>query len=405
MNLAPPNAPPLLLTYCMNIHPGEGWQDQLDAARGCAVGLRKALCPGKPFGLGLRFSAKAVGELRSLPGQPEAFRSEMEALGLFAFTLNGFPYGAFHGTAVKERVYAPDWRTVERLDYTRQLADLLAALLPENEPGSISTVPGSYKPWIEKGADEDRMAELLAEAVAHLVRLRGETGRDISLGLEPEPECYLETTPETLRFFKDLLWRKGAQHLARLSGTSLKRAEEAMRHHLGVCLDTCHTLIQFEDPAEALDTYRREGLRISKIQLSAALAAPNTSEAREALRAFDEPVYFHQVKARRPTGTVKGWTDLGQALAELPSLPAATDLRVHFHVPLFWPGGDVLRSTADGLSASFFGQLQDGICPHLEIETYTFGVLPPSLRQPSLEASILREYRWVLERFAPPPPG
>jgi len=44
-----------------------------------------------------------------------------------------------------------------------------------------------------------------------------------------------------------------------------------MRCHLGVCLDTCHSALQFEDPLESLRAYRDEGIRISKIQLSAAL--------------------------------------------------------------------------------------------------------------------------------------
>ena len=51
---------------------------------------------------------------------------------LYVFTINGFPYGCFHGARVKENVYVPDWRTPERRDYTNLLADILADLLPRN---------------------------------------------------------------------------------------------------------------------------------------------------------------------------------------------------------------------------------------------------------------------------------
>ena len=66
-------------------------------------------------------------------------RGFLDAEGLYVFTINGFPYGAFHGQRVKEEVYLPDWRDEERLRYTDSLAWLLADLLPELVAAASST--------------------------------------------------------------------------------------------------------------------------------------------------------------------------------------------------------------------------------------------------------------------------
>src|SRR5581483_695 len=103
--------------------------------------VKARVSPAAPFGVGLRLSAAAAEELAA-PTALADFRRLLDAHGLYVFTLNGFPYGAFSGTRVKERVYLPDWREPARAAYTRQLADILAALLPDGVDGSVSTVPG-----------------------------------------------------------------------------------------------------------------------------------------------------------------------------------------------------------------------------------------------------------------------
>ncbi len=208
--------PPLHLTYCLNIHPGESWAANLAAMQEKTLAIKQAVAPGQWFGVGLRIAHQAAEELTASADQREEALAFFTDQQLYPFTINGFPYGRFHAGPVKENVYAPDWRTAERLHYTMQLADLLAAWLPEQLDGSISTVPCSFKPWIEGNADLYALVDNLAAAVAYLAALREDTGREIHLGLEPEPDCYLETTAETIAFFKDALFTTGTQEVARI---------------------------------------------------------------------------------------------------------------------------------------------------------------------------------------------
>ena len=386
------------LTYCLNVHAGEMWAENLEAIERHALVVRDRVCPGNPFGLGLRLSAQAAREL-SAPDLCNSFKMFLAEQGLYVFTVNAFPYGRFHGGRVKERVYQPDWSTAARRDYTNHVADILSALLPEGVDGSISTVPGAFKLLVRDEKDQQVMAEKMMDCVAHLAQIHRDIGREIHLGLEPEPACFLETTDEFLSFFNDVLLGHGRDYLIDLSGEDKDTAEQWIRRHLGVCLDTCHAALQFEDPAECIDRYAAAGVRLSKVQLSAALEVSNTESARMALRAFDEPVYLHQVRARCVDDKLLRWKDLPDALAALPRQPMAETVRVHYHVPLFWSGDAPLDTTAAGLSDAFWKKLQQGACSHLEIETYTLGVLPDTLKEGSVDDSIAREFRWVMEKM------
>src|SRR5688572_8618970 len=242
------------LTYCTNVHPGESWQAVRTALTSHVLDVRRRVAPQPDFGVGLRLAAEACREL----GQPAtlaAARAELDALGLYVFTLNGFPYGAFHGTRVKERVYEPDWTKDARLDYTNALAHILAELLPEGQRGSISTVPGCFKPSADARASQ-LMVQNLVRAVHTLVRIERDTGKLIQLALEPEPACFLETSQETRAFFEDQIWTSQSfELLAELAGLNRVAAERALRLHLGVCLDTCHAAVEFESPLEVLRSF------------------------------------------------------------------------------------------------------------------------------------------------------
>jgi sugar phosphate isomerase/epimerase len=393
-----PQNPQLHLTYCQNIHPGEHWVENHSALSEKAVAVKNALQVAGPFGLGLRLSATAAAELAEAGPLAEG-TALFAAHNLYPFSINGFPYGRFHKGPVKENVYAPDWRTPERLDYTLRLAEILAHWLPAGEEGSISTVPGSFAPWIQSREDELSMARNLGAAAAGLARLEARTGRRIHLGLEPEPDCYLETTAQTLAFFADALPAGALPVLREQLQMGPEAALELLHRHLGVCFDTCHVALQYEDLTASLRAYRSAGVLLSKIQLSAALRAPATPEAIEALEAFREPTYLHQVKARGPHGLRKAWTDLPAGLAALPDESGLEELRVHFHVPLFVAPRAPLASTADSLDRAFWKEVLAGACPHLEIETYTFDVLPPEVHPGDIVESIAAEYRWVLRQL------
>lgn len=387
--------PPLHLAYGSNVFSGESWTDHFAALRDHLPALRGRLGRAQPMGVGLRLGAQAAEELAA-PSRLRAFRDFLRTAGLYVFTVNAFPYGRFHGARVKEQVYAPDWRTAERLDYTLRCADLLAALLPEGVGGSISTVPGSFKPWIESEADVQRMETNLLACADALAALRARTGRSICLALEPEPGCFVETTEETERFFCGRL-QSGA----------------AGREHLGVCLDTCHAAVQFEDPSESLARLRNAGIRIAKVQLSAALETDDSPAALDSLAACDEPVYLHQAVLRRGDGSRQAWLNLPEAIESIaaerppargPGAPCAAPdlkaaLRTHFHVPLYWSGTPALRSTARVLTPAFWRRVQSGVTEHLEIETYTWAVLPADVRAASLDEHLTAEYRCAIEQL------
>ena len=375
---------PAQLTYCLNIHRGESWTETQAALRGPALSVARRVAPDQLFGLGLRLSARAAEELAE-PGPLQDLSEFLARQNLGVFTINGFPYGRFHGAPVKARVYEPDWQTAERESYTCLLADLLAGLLPEGQDGSISTVPVGFAPALASPSAVDAAVARLLHSVRHLARVEAETGREIHLGLEPEPSCYLERSEEFVAFYQRLLAAAGPGE------------EPLVRRHLGVCFDTCHVALAFESPAEAWDRYVAAGIRISKVQLSAALQTNADEDARAALRAFDEPTYLHQVRARRRDGTVAAWLDLPEALAAWPS--DAEQVRVHFHVPLFWSAAGPLGSTASTLDAAFWTRARGGACTHFEVETYTFEVLPPSLQCGDVVASIAAELNWARARL------
>ncbi len=411
-------SPPLHLTYCLNIHPGESWPEAFDAIKNHALRIRDMLARGGAFGLGLRLSAQAAAHLADSRTLAE-FRDFLKRENLYVFTINGFPYGQFHAAAVKENVYRPDWEDRRRRDYTIQLADILAAILPEGVPGSISTVPCSYKAWIDSTRQVAAMAAALAGAAAHLAEIKNRTGSDICLALEPEPDCFLAKTADVLAFFAGPLRERGGQ--------------ECIRQHIGVCVDTAHCAVEFESPADSIRKLQQAGIRIAKVQLSAALRAAATEESLRRLGEFCDEVYLHQVKIRGRGGAVRSFRDLPDALAlyqcsnggwpvrvapeertRLASKPwhpqirsdrAPADggeIRVHFHVPLFWeptgPAGAV-GSTADLLDDDFFSLLRAGASGNLEIETYTFDVLPADIRSADVAESIAAEYRWVLNQL------
>jgi sugar phosphate isomerase/epimerase len=402
VKLAVPGEPHL--TYCTNIHAGETWEEVRSNLERHVRRVKAAVAPDRPFGVGLRLSAVAAAAL-SRPAELEAFREFLGASGLYVFTINGFPYGPFHGTRVKEEVYLPDWLDEARLEYSDRLAELLAALLPD-EPGlegTVSTVPGAYKARVRGPADEGRMAELMVRHAASLHRLRERTGKTVSLALEPEPCCHMETVDETVRFFEARLF--AAPSLAafgRLTGLGPAESEAALRRHLGVCFDACHMAVEFEDAAAGLRALGRAGIRVGKVQVSAGLRVrmdPADRALVDALRPFAEGVYLHQVVERRD-GRLVRYLDLPEALdAAQRDGAGPREWRIHFHVPLFREELGRFASTQDYLRGVLGLLRQEAHAPHLEVETYTWDVLPEAFRREDIASAVARELRWVLDEL------
>jgi len=386
--------PPLHLTYCLNIHPGESWQENFDAIKQNTLVIRDKIAKGKAFGLGLRLGFEAASQLIKTE-EIQKFSQFLKDEDLYVFTINGFPYGQFHNTSVKEDVYKPDWQSSQRRDYTMMLADILARLLPEGVNGSISTLPLSYKKWITNEQQTQQMVRMLSDVAVHLNAIFEKSGKNICAGLEPEPDCLIENTDEVIEFFSKPLINTGVEYIER--NYALGNAEEILKRHIGICFDTAHLAVEFEDLAESYRKIKAASIQICKVQLSLALELEKTPQALDQLNDFSDSVYLHQVKIQTKEGVILSYADMPKAIED--AVPGRW--RIHFHVPLFFTEKGNLESTASCLGQDFFRELLKGYTPHIEIETYTFDVLPDFLRNKGVIESITKEYQWVLLQLEP----
>ncbi len=388
------------LTYCTNIHAAETWPDVIAGLRRHLPEIKAKVSPIHPLGVGLRLAAKAAEALCD----PATFSELQEFLnegGYYVFTLNGFPYGNFHSQSVKEGAYKPDWTDPLRLSYSNTLSDHLARLLPDNMEGSISTVPGTFKPWMKDNANIiDTIADNIIQHVWHLVKLRETTGKSINLALEPEPFCMIETIDETITFFMKFLYGdKAVARLSALSGLTSDAASQALRRHLGVCYDVCHAAVEFEDARGSLSALKNAGIKISKLQLSSAMRIPSVGpDTVQQLGQMNEPVYMHQVVENRG-GTLIRYSDIPEALKEIDAAQGS-EWRTHFHVPIFLEEMQTVATTQQFLKDILAIHKEQPVTEQLEVETYTWDVLPESYKSVGVSAAIARELTWVQDQLS-----
>jgi len=363
------------LSYCTNVHPAEDLPGVLAQFDRYAEPVRR-LVGEDVLGLGLWLPAVLARELAASPELRTKLRAELDARGLEVYTLNAFPYGGFHDEVVKRSVYVPEWTDNARLRYTVDCAVILGDLLPDSATyGSISTLPLAWRtPWTE--VDDEAATAALADLTGVLDGMAAASGRPIRLAVEPEPGCVLDTVADAVRWL----------------------APRVDPRYVGLCLDTCHLAVSFADPAETVKSIYDAGLEVVKVQASAALQVeePASEAARLALADFTEPRYLHQVRERAASGVVLAADDLPEALDEL---PARDTWRVHFHVPLHArPAAplsattDVLRTAIDVLRSTV------DVLPHVEVETYTWSVLPETAGNggdTALIRGIAAELRWA----------
>ncbi len=357
----------LPLSYCTNVHPGRTVEEVLAGIERYTLPIRQGA--GQPIAAGLWLARSVMDELET-PAAVAKFSRFLQDRELPCYTLNAFPYGDFHSERVKEQVYLPDWTNPERERYTLDCARFLSAVLPAESEGSISTVPLGFKALADDPEFLARCCERLISTAVGLAHLRESTGRCIRLAIEPEPLCVLETTPETLEFFAKLRERADDQHVL-----------TAVQEHLGVCYDVCHQAVEFEDVAASIHALQAAEIRINKVHLSCAIEARNVTTdpaVRAALARYVEPRYLHQTFARRGNGTVVHWLDLNQQLLDSPptEFADAEVWRVHFHVPVDVQHLGPLGTTRPDLERALAVIPELSYAPHLEVETYTWEVLP-----------------------------
>jgi hypothetical protein len=405
--ILPMNIKDLHLSYCSNIHAGETWDATFQNLKIYIPEVKSRLGYKGKFGIGLRLSKEASVVLER-PERLQEFQEWLKKTQAYVYSLNCFPYGGFHRTKVKEQVHAPDWTTEARLAYTLRCFRILAQLLPEGVEGGISTSPLSYRHWfvsdLEKNEAFERATTHLIAVVVELVRLHQETGKFLHLDIEPEPDGLLENSEELIRYFKEWLLSVGKASLAKQLGTTQKEAEKLIKDHLQVCYDVCHFAIGYEKPKEAFKKLKQAGIGIGKIQLSAALKLliPESPFERfsigKRLGEFADTTYLHQVVARTKEGGLKSYPDLPQALAKLGDTQDL-EWRVHFHVPIFLANyGSFQATQEDIVEVLKLVNANPSITKHLEVETYTWEVLPQDTHL-TLGDAISRELAWVKEQL------
>ena len=372
----------LPLSYCTNVHPGVTVDEVILGLRQYTQEIQRSI--GRPLAAGLWLSQPVIRELLANSSQITRLREALVESQLVAYTLNAFPYGDFHSERVKENVYLPDWTEPSRLQYTLDCAHVLAQLLPEGVEGSLSTVPLGFKTLSHKPGFQSTCVHQLIQFAKAMDELHDDTGQVIRLAIEPEPLCVLETTPETIAFFAAL------REAADVSGD-----RAAVDRHIGVCYDVCHQSVEFEDVAASIRELDDARIRINKVHITCAIEVrqPN-AESLAALSRFVEPRYLHQTFAQSRSGKIVHILDLDRALCEQPpqEFHDAETWRVHFHVPVDAESLGPLFTTRDDLRKALVQIQLLNYAPHLEVETYTWGVLPTG-EKPSLVEGIAKELR------------
>ncbi|PCJ93251.1 MAG: xylose isomerase [Flavobacteriaceae bacterium] len=389
------------LTYCTNIHPGENWKITFENIEAFVPKIKKSVSQEDPFGLGLRLSNTASQELGTGENLKQ-FKEWLDANDIYVFTMNGFPYGNFHNEKVKDMVHAPDWTTRERVEYTKRLFNQLAYLIPDGQMGGISTNPISYKYWYDSKVTTHEAfaigAEHMTEIVLQLHEIENSTGKYLHLDIEPEPDGMLENSDEVVSFYADYLLPIATEVLVKTLDCSHEKAQELVHKYITVCYDICHFSLAFEEPEDTFGKFREAGIKIGKIQVSAALKilfdGKNDKKIWDSLGRFNEPTYLHQV-THMDDGQVKTYWDLPALLEEEKNFD---ELRAHFHVPIFLDKFDDLHSTQDHILKVLEYLKKNKVSNHLEIETYTWDVLPKSLKL-ELSDSIIREIEWLKNKL------
>ncbi len=384
------------LTYSTLVHPGDTWEDMWASLTRYLPAIKARVSPDAPFGVCLRLSAASAQTLAERPDERRRLAEFLAAHDLYVFTVNAFVYGGFKGQTVKERVYEPDWETEERVRYTLNVADLLAEIAPAEVNPSIQTPPMGFKPKATGPDVVERYSANVMRVVAHLVELERRTGKTITLAVEPEPHCFVETTDEAIAYFLEHLYSGAtARRLAELARLPVSEAAGALRRHLGVVYDVGHQAVEYEDPQAALGALVDAGVPVFKLQLAAALRVPEVTQADvDRLADFARSIYLTQTVERRD-GTLTRYLNMEDAFAAWRDEPGPREWRIHFHVPIFLERLGDLQTTRASTAEALRMHRSTPLSRHVEIETYTWDVLPEEFKTGDVVDYVCREIEWA----------
>jgi hypothetical protein len=386
------------LTYSTLVHPADTWDDLWQSVTTYLPRVKGRVAPDEPFGVSLRLAAATAATLANEPGEREKLKGFLADNDMYVYTANAFPYRPFKGRVVKEDVYEPDWRTEERTAYTIDVAEVLADLAEDGISPSIQTAPLGFKPNVTGPEVVAGYTEQVLRVAAHLVELERRTGRTVTLAIEPEPYCFLETTDETIAYFQEQLYSgAGTRRLAALAGLPVADALTALRRHLGIVYDICHQAVEYEQSADSLRALVDAGVPVLKLQEAAAIHVPEVTEAAvDSLRRYVETIYLTQTYERRD-GQLTRYLNLDDALAAREAEPAGPprEWRVHIHVPVFLDDLGAFGSTRFAIEDALAVHRETPLSGQLEVETYTWDMLPDEIKTGDIVDYVCRELEWV----------
>jgi hypothetical protein len=363
--------------------------------------VKARVAPRVPFGVSLRLSARSAETLANSRAERDKLKKFLADNDMYLYTVNAFPYGPFKNQIVKEQVYEPDWRSEERTRYTINVADVLADVVPEGVSPSIQSAPLGFKPRVTGADVVASYTEHVLRVAAHLIALTSRTGRTVTLALEPEPYCFLETTDETVAYFTNHLYSgAAATRLAKLAGIPISEAHIALRRHVGVVFDICHQAVVFENIAESLQKLVDAGIPIFKLQEAAAMRVPEvTQKIVDMLARYAKTIYLTQTVEKKD-GKLTRFLNLEDAFKAWHANPGPREWRTHFHVPVFLDSLGELGTTRFAIEDALRFHKANPLSRQLEIETYTWDVLPEHLKTGDIVDYVTREIEWVRGQLA-----
>ena len=389
------------LTYSTLVHPGDTWEEMWQSLVTYVPKVKARVAPKATFGVSLRLSARSAATLANDRAERDKLRKFLADNDMYLYTVNAFPYGPFKNQIVKEQVYEPDWRSEERTRYTINVADVLADVVPEGISPSIQSAPLGFKPRVTGADVVASYTQHVLRVAAHLVGLAARTGRTVTLALEPEPYCFLETTDETVAYFKNHLYSgASASGLAKLAGIPISEAHVALRRHVGVVFDICHQAVVFENITESLQKLVDAGIPIFKLQEAAAMRVPEvTQKIVDTLARYAKTIYLTQTVEKKD-GKFTRFLNLEDAFDAWRRDPGPREWRTHFHVPVFLDSLGEFGTTRFAIEEALRFHKANPLSRQLEIETYTWDVLPEHLKTGDIVDYVTRELEWVRSQLA-----
>jgi hypothetical protein len=384
------------LTYSTLVHPGDTWDDMWASLTTYVPKVQKRVCPTAPFGVSLRLSNASATTLVNSKAERDKLKKFLADNNMYLYTVNAFPYGPFKNQIVKEQVYEPDWRSEERTQYTINVAEILADVVPPEIQPSIQSAPLGFKPNVTGPNVVASYTEHVMRVAARLIDLENRTGRTVTLALEPEPFCFLETTDETVDYFTNHLYTgKSAEMLAKFANIPVADAIGAQRRFIGTVFDICHQAVVYEDISASLQKLVDAGIPIFKLQEAAAMRVPNvTQKIVDALRRYAKTIYLTQTVEKKD-GKLNRFLNLEDAFVAWEKDPGPREWRTHFHVPVFLDDLGEFGTTRFAIEDALKFHKRRPLSRQLEIETYTWDVLPEHLKTGDIVDYVCRELEWV----------